>query len=76
MTETNPDIALCLMIGLVAVAFLFLAVGALHFFIRDFTRELKYINREIERADDGGERRYWTRRKRRLWLSIIPFIKY
>lgn len=44
-------------------------------YLHDFNRELRYIQNEINR-NRGAERRYWMRRKRRLWLSLIPFVKY
>ena len=75
MPRTNPDIALYVLVGVAAAALLLLAVGALHSFAYEFTRELRFLNREIERTR-GSERRYWQRRKRRLWLSILPFVKY
>lgn len=40
-----------------------------------FLRELRYLNSEVQR-NVGAERRYWVRRRRRLWLSLLPFIKY
>lgn len=40
-----------------------------------FYRELKYIKEEIKR-NVGREKQRWIRRKRRLWLSILPFVKY
>lgn len=40
-----------------------------------FARELKYLNREIARST-GHERQYWLRCRRRLWLSLLPFVKY
>ena len=53
------------------------AIGMLAFigWLRDFRIELNNINREIRRTD-GHERARWRRRKRRLWLSILPFVKY
>lgn len=36
--------------------------------------ESKYINMEIRRTK-GSERRYWKRKKRRLWLYLFPFCK-
>ena len=44
-------------------------------FVSAFKAELRYLNREIRRTV-GDERRYWIRRRRRLWLSLIPFVKY
>ena len=43
--------------------------------LRDFRRELRYINMEIER-NEGRERERWIRRKKRLKLSILPFFRY
>ena len=43
--------------------------------VNDFKYELKYIKTEIERSK-GRENRYWVLRKYRLWLSLIPFVKY
>lgn len=39
-----------------------------------FSRDLRYINMEIER-NAGAEREYWQREKRRLWLSWLPFYR-
>jgi hypothetical protein len=44
-------------------------------FINDFSQELRYLNSEIRRTD-GAERRHWIRQRRRLWLSLIPFVRY
>ena len=42
-----------------------------------FRQELKYINTEIERnKDNPKEQARWLRRKKRLWKSVIPFVKY
>lgn len=43
-------------------------------FINNFFRDLKYINCKIKR-NTGAERRHWIRQRRRLWLSLIPFLK-
>ena len=38
-----------------------------------FQQELKYINTEIERNEGNTkEQARWKRRKKRLWLSILP----
>ena len=44
-------------------------------FVNDFSQELKYLNNEIGRTT-GAERRHYIRQRRRLWLSLIPFVKY
>lgn len=42
-----------------------------------FRQELKFINIEIERhKDNEREQARWIRRKKRLWMSVIPFVKY
>lgn len=43
--------------------------------LRWFFQELKYINSEIKR-NDGRERKRWKQRKKRLLLSLLPFVKY
>ena len=57
-----------------SLAFLFLSVC---FFARieGFRYEMQYINGEIRRTE-GSERAYWIKRRRRLWLSLIPFVRY
>lgn len=75
MPETNPDSELYLLIGVVVVVILLPMLIGLVVFINDFSSEQRYLNNEIGRTT-GGERRYWKRQKRRLWLSLIPFVKY
>ena len=46
-------------------------------YIRWFRQELKYINSEIERnKENEREQNRWKRRKRRLLMSLIPFVPY
>ena len=75
MPENNPDTELYWLIGIVAVFFLILLLFGLVSFINDFSQELRYLNSEIRRTD-GAERRHWIRQRRRLWLSLIPFVRY
>lgn len=42
---------------------------------KDFQRELRYINMEIQR-NTGRERAHWEKKRRRLLLSLIPFVRY
>ena len=71
----NLDTTFWILIGIIAVPiFIGLLVG-LCLCIKEFLQELEYINMEIERTD-GSERRYWIHKRRRLWLSLIPFVKY
>ena len=76
MPETNKlSVWIYLAAGVVAVLFLIGMVVVLGVYINDFTRELKFLNNEIARTT-GAERRHWIRLRRRLWLSLIPFVKY
>lgn len=71
----NPDTELYALIGIVAAFFLFLLLFGLVSFLNDFSQELRYLNSEIRRTE-GDEQIYWIRQRRRLWLSLIPFVKY
>lgn len=70
----NINTGLYLIIGLIAIIILLAFIVWLALFIKEFKKNLQYINMEIERSD-GSERRYWLRQRRRLWLSLIPFVK-
>lgn len=41
-----------------------------------FQRELKHLNVRIAQARSERERQHYIRRRRRLWLSLIPFVRY
>lgn len=75
MPKENPDTALYILVGIIVVFFL---IGFLVWFaqrVNDFSHELRYLNNEIGRTE-GEEREHWIRQRRRLWLSLIPFVKY
>ncbi len=59
-----------------AIALLVLVLIVIVFieFVNEFSRELKYLNMEIKR-NKGKTQLYWKRKRRRLWLSLIPFFK-
>ena len=63
-----------LMVFFNVIIFIILLYGFCKF-INDFSRELRFLNNEINRTR-GTERKHWIRRKRKLWLSLIPFVKY
>jgi len=75
MPENETEVVLYLTIGITVIFFLFLILIWIAIFLNIFARELKYFNTEIKRTS-GNERKYWKRRKRRLWLSLLPFVKY
>ncbi|MBQ9841872.1 MAG: hypothetical protein IJO42_02050 [Clostridia bacterium] len=66
---------LYLAIGLVAVMALIALVAVFIPWLHDFRHELKYLNIEIGRSE-GREQKHWIKRRRRLWLSILPFFHY
>lgn len=75
MIETHNDTMFYLLIGIVAlVVFAFILVALVLFFTQ-FSKELKYLNNEIRRTD-GIEQSHWIKQKKRLWLSLLPFVKY
>ena len=65
------DIALWILAGVVVLVLLV----ALAKHIYDFRAELHYLNHEIARSF-GADRQYYCRRRRRLCLSILPFVSY
>ena len=71
----NPNLELYLIIGVFAVFVLILVIVGLCSFINEFSKELKYLNSEIRRTS-GAERKRWLKRRRKLWFSILPFVKY
>lgn len=73
--ENNID---TLLLAITAIAAVFLLVALLAWivrFVRDFKMELHYIEDKIA-VTRGEERGYWRFRRKRLWLSLIPFVKY
>lgn len=75
MPQTETNTGLYLLIGIIAVFFMILMLYGILSFIIDFRRELRYLNCEIQRTT-GAERKRWIRKRRKLWLSLIPFVRY
>lgn len=71
-SQNNALIILCVL--LIGCMFILIAIAFVNWYI-DFKRELRRVNMEIRRTS-GRERKYWRKRKHRLYLSIIPFVKY
>ena len=71
----NTDTEMYFLIVVLCVVVIVPMLIGLAIFINDFSRELKYLYNEIGRTT-GVERRHWIRQRRRLWLSLIPFVKY
>lgn len=72
--QTN-DTALWIIFATLGVLILIGLLFAFASWLKAFQKELRYINTEIGRTH-GKERERWIRQKRRLFLSILPFIKY
>lgn len=62
------------MLCVVAAFFLIGLLVKLVQFLRWFVQEKRYLDSEIRRAD-ADERPYWLWKRRRLWLSLLPFVK-
>ena len=71
----NADAAFYMLVGVFAMLLLVGLLFKLYLFIKGFSLELSYLNKEIERTQ-GAERKHWIRIRRKLWLSLIPFVKY
>ena len=71
----NQDTGFYILIGLIGFFLLIGLLFGLAQFLNDFMSELRYLNNEIGRTD-GEERKHWIRQRHRLWLSLIPFVKY
>lgn len=59
-----------------ALVILVAIVVALAVWANKFQQELKRVNSRIEQSLSERERQHYIRRRRRLFLSIIPFVKY
>lgn len=75
MFYSQTDPALVILIYVFIGIIITIILTALILFFMDFFRELRYLNSEIQ-CNHGAEREFWVRQRRRLWLSLIPFIKY
>jgi len=69
----DPILYICLavFIGAAVIALLVKLLNDIY----HFRRKLDYLNCEVGRTA-GSERRYWMKKRRELWLSLIPFYKF
>lgn len=75
MEANSFEIVRSALIGIGVVLFFFLLVFKLCSIYVNFSTELQRLNCEINRTY-GAERKHWLRKRRRLFLSLIPFVKY
>lgn len=73
--NSDMNFGTILLIGIVAAIFLVLIIVKLTMYFLEFARELRYLNCELGRTT-GERHRHFERQKRRLLLSLIPFIRY
>ncbi len=71
----HDNVISLVLVCIVMLIFLALLTFRLALVYTEFKRELRQINNEILRTQ-GAEREYWIRRRRKLWLLWLPFVKY
>ena len=69
------DIGVYILAGVIAAALLVLVIVRFTMWLQSFLMELRYLDKEIERTA-GEEKQHWIKRKKRLLLSWIPFVRY
>ncbi len=75
MNQSGNDFSVYVLLAMCIVIFLpIVFVGFLRWLLY-FRRELHYLQDEIHRTQ-GRRQKYWIQKRRKLWLSILPFIKY
>ncbi len=75
MPQSSNDFLFYLAIAVISVFVIGILLFELVSFFSKFSQELKFIKSELKRTD-GAEHRYWKKQKRKLWLSLIPFVNY
>ena len=73
MLTATHDLPIPVLVAIVLVLLFFLSVS-LFMKLRQFWKELTYINKEIRRST-GSEKKYWINQKKNLWRSFLPFHK-
>lgn len=63
-------VGVAIFLGIILSLAVFLPMG------RAFSRELRYVNMKIQNSRYDKELAYWEKRKKRLWLSLLPFHSY
>ena len=63
-----------LVIGIMVLAAVLVVAGSMWW--TKFQRELKHLNLRIAQSISERERQHYIRRRRNLFWSIIPFVKY
>ncbi len=61
-------------IFVVAIIIALILFGAIRSVIEGFLPDLRHLNNEIGRTT-GRERKHYIKKRRKLWLSLLPFFK-
>ena len=69
------DIGVYVLAGVIAAVLLVLVIVRFAMWLQSFLMELRYLDKEIERTA-VEEKQHWIKRKKRLLLSWIPFVRY
>ena len=64
-----------MVVGIIAALIAMLWIVWIVLGLEKFRWELKRLNIEIGRTT-GEEQKRWRALRRKLWLSLIPFVKY
>lgn len=71
----NDQTFIVLMVIGAIVLFAVLVVAAVMWWPR-FQREYRHLNMRIAQSQSERERQHYLKRRRRLLLSLIPFVRY
>ena len=72
---SNMDPVALVFLLIITIISAIVILTAIIFKVRNFSQELEYINCEILRSQ-GREKLYWQRKRKKLFLSLIPFVRY
>lgn len=75
MEQTVSDSLLFFVLGILLIFLVIFVLIAFTEWLIRFRKELKILTGEIYRTE-GWERKYWIRKRRKLWLSLLPFVRY
>ena len=75
MNEVGNDIGFYVIFFMVIAVLLLIAIVSFARWVHDFRRELQRLNADIRRTK-GREQAHFIRKRRKLWLSVLPFVRY
>lgn len=67
----NQNVIYVIILVIILALILFGAVSSI---TEGFLPDLRYLNSEIRRTS-GREKEHYIKKRRRLWLSLLPFFK-